>query len=80
MSASKITISIEKQLLDKVDQLVQSHLFGNRSQAIQSAVKDKIDRLEHVRLAEACAKLDQKTEQDLADEGLSLELEEWPEY
>ena len=69
MSASKITISIEKQLLDKVDQLVQSHLFGNRSQAIQSAVKDKIDRLEHVRLAEACAKLDQKTEQDVEKNG-----------
>ncbi len=80
MSVAKITISIEQQLLEKIDQMVKSKAFGNRSQAIQSAVKDKINKIEHTRLANECAKLDIKFEQDLADEGLIMELDEWPEY
>lgn len=80
MSVAKVTISIEQQLLKKIDRLVETKAFGNRSQAIQSAVKDKIEKLEHTRLAEECAKLDVKFEQSIADEGLSTELEEWPEY
>ena len=80
MSVAKITISMEQQLLEKIDQLVKNNAFGNRSQAIQSAVRDKIERLEQTRLAKECAKLDITFEQDLADEGLSVELDEWPEY
>ncbi|MBU2514689.1 ribbon-helix-helix domain-containing protein [bacterium] len=80
MSVAKITISMEQQLLEKIDQMVKNKAFGNRSQAIQSAVKDKINKLEHTRLAKECAKLDMKYEQDFADEGLIMELDEWPEY
>ena len=32
------------------------------------------------RLADECAKLDPKFEKALAEEGLGLELESWPEY
>ena len=80
MSVAKITISMEQQLVEKIDQLVKDRAFGNRSQAIQSAVKEKISRIEHSRLARECAKLNIVFEQELADEGLSMELEEWPEY
>jgi metal-responsive CopG/Arc/MetJ family transcriptional regulator len=80
MSVAKVTISIEQQLLEKIDQMVKNKSFGNRSQAIQSAVKDKINRIEHIRLAKECAKLDIKFEQELAEEGLTMELVEWPEY
>ena len=31
-------------------------------------------------LARECSKLDPKYEQALAEEGLTMELEEWPEY
>ncbi len=31
-------------------------------------------------LARECAKLDPKSEQRLADEGMDAELEQWPEY
>ncbi len=80
MSVAKITISVEQQLVEKIDQLVKERAFGNRSQAIQSAIKEKISRIEHSRLAKECAKLNIAFEQELADEGLSMELEEWPEY
>ncbi len=80
MSVAKITISVEQQLVEKIDQLVKDRAFGNRSQAIQSAIKEKINRIEHSRLARECSKLNIPFEQELADEGLSTELDEWPEY
>lgn len=80
MSVAKITISLEQQLLEKIDQMVEDKIFGNRSQVIQSAVKDKINRLEHTRLARECTKLNIGLEQTLADEGLTMELDQWPEY
>ncbi len=80
MSVAKITISIDEHLLNRVDRLVQSQVFLNRSQAIQAAVQEKIGRLDKTRLAQECAKLDPVFEQLLADEGLADEVAEWPEY
>ena len=80
METSKVAISINKETLQKLDKLVQDRVFPNRSRAIQEAVEDKLHRIERVRLAEECAKLDPILEQALADEGISEELNEWPEY
>ena len=80
MSTAKVAITIEQDLLNKLDRLVKTHVFPNRSKAIQEAVSDKLDRLEHNRLAQECAKLDRNFEQAIADEGLSLESELWPKY
>ncbi len=76
MSASKITVSIDQELLKKVDRLVKARVFPNRSQAIQSAIHEKINRLDRTRLARECARLDKKSEQSLADEGLAVGLNE----
>lgn len=80
MSVSKVTISIESGLLRRVDHLVKSRVFSNRSQAIQAAVEEKVARLDNNRLAQECAKLDRAQEQALADEGLASEVAEWLEY
>jgi len=80
MSVAKVTISIESGLLRKVDHLVKARVFSNRSQAIQSAVEEKVARLDRKRLARECAKLDKAHEQALADEGLAAEVAEWLEY
>jgi metal-responsive CopG/Arc/MetJ family transcriptional regulator len=80
MSVSKVTISIESGLLRRVDHLVKSRVFSNRSQAIQAAVEEKVARLDNNRLARECAKLDKAQEQALADEGLASEVAEWLEY
>jgi Arc/MetJ-type ribon-helix-helix transcriptional regulator len=80
MPASKIAITIEATLLKRLDNFVQSNVFPNRSKAIQEAVEEKLNRMEKSRLAKECSKLDPKFEQALAEEGFSLELEEWPKY
>ena len=80
MSVAKITISIEDELLRKVDLLVRERVFPNRSQAIQSAVEDKVSRIDKNRLARECAKLDKREERQWADLGLEADVEEWPEY
>jgi metal-responsive CopG/Arc/MetJ family transcriptional regulator len=80
MAASKIAITIDNNLLERLDMLVKSNLFPNRSKAVQEAVAEKLARLEKSRLAQECAKLDPDFEQSLAEEGFAAELEEWPEY
>jgi metal-responsive CopG/Arc/MetJ family transcriptional regulator len=80
MATSKIAITIEDKTLKRLDILVKSKFFPNRSKAIQQAVSEKLMRIEKSRLARECAKLDPEFEQSLAEEGFSSELEEWPEY
>ena len=80
MAASKIAITIDNDMLKRLDMLVKANFFPNRSKAIQEAVAEKMSRLEKSRLAQECAKLDPDFEQSLAEEGFTAELEEWPEY
>ena len=80
MNVAKVTISIEANLLRKVDRLVKERVFSNRSQAVQSAVEEKLSRLDSNRLARECAKLNKAEEQSLADLGLASEADEWLEY
>ena len=80
MGTQKIAISIDKKLVRKLDRLVRSRFFPNRSKAIQQAVEEKMIRLDKSRLAKECAKLNPDFEMDMAEEGISGDLEEWPEY
>jgi metal-responsive CopG/Arc/MetJ family transcriptional regulator len=80
MPKAKIAISLDANTLEKLDRLVEEAVFPNRSQAVEEAVTEKIDRLEHSRLARECAKLNPEFEQSLAEEGLSEDISEWPEY
>jgi len=80
MSRVKVAITIDRQTLQRVDGLVSKKVFPNRSRAIQEAVAEKLTRMERIRLASECAKLDPKSEKALAEEGLGRELETWPEY
>jgi metal-responsive CopG/Arc/MetJ family transcriptional regulator len=80
MPRSKIAITLDQTLLGRLDRLVKQAVFPNRSRAIQQAVEEKLQRLEHSRLGRECAKLDPAYEKALAEEGLSEDLSEWPEY
>jgi len=80
MVTAKIAITIEKDILIRLDLLVKSQIFSNRSKAIQEAIKEKLNKLENNRLEIECLKLNPDFEQALADEGLFSEIEEWPEY
>jgi Arc/MetJ-type ribon-helix-helix transcriptional regulator len=80
MATVKVAITLEQETLRRVDSLVAQRVFPNRSQAIQTALREKIDRVQGSRLAAECAKLDPKFEQALADEGLSADAAAWPEF
>ena len=80
MRTAKIAITIDQNLLAKLDRLVADRRFPNRSRALQEALKDKLDRIDRSRLARECAKLDPTFERTLAEEGLAEDLKQWPEY
>lgn len=80
MPKTKVALTLDAELLDRVDHLVAGHRFRNRSQAIETALAEKLARLARTRLAEECGKLDPTEEQQLADEGLVGPGESWPEY
>ncbi|MCB8942953.1 MAG: CopG family transcriptional regulator [Ardenticatenaceae bacterium] len=80
MNKTKVAVTIDSDLLAYLDRLIAEQLFPNRSLAIQQAVQEKIDRLERTRLARECAKLDPLEEQEMADEGLTEDFAEWPDY
>ncbi|MGQ0511707.1 MAG: CopG family ribbon-helix-helix protein [Betaproteobacteria bacterium] len=80
MSSVKVAITIDSGTLERVDGLVARKVYPNRSRAIQSAVAEKLARMERGRLASECAKLDPEFEKALAEEGLGQEIETWPAY
>ena len=78
MSATKVAISMDETLLQRLDRLVKTRSF--RSQAVQEAVAEKISRMDKRDLARECGKLDRKSGQAMADEGLATEISAWPKY
>jgi metal-responsive CopG/Arc/MetJ family transcriptional regulator len=80
MNKAKIAITLEQETVKQLDRLIEKQTFKNRSQAIQQAVAEKLDRLDRSRLARECAKLDTVSEQSLAEEGFSEDVVQWPDY
>ena len=80
MSATKIAITLDEELVRRIDRMVRERKFPSRSRAIQLAVQAQIDRLDRRRLARECAKLDPAYVQQVAEEGAAYDLESWPEY
>jgi metal-responsive CopG/Arc/MetJ family transcriptional regulator len=71
---------MDETLLAEVDSLVKRRVFPNRSRAIQAAVEEKLQRFRRTRLAAELVKLDVEEESALAEEGMGLESETWPQY
>lgn len=80
MSKAKIAVTLDSETVRRLDYLVKRRTYESRSSAVQEAVEEKLSRLERRRLAEECAKLDPVLEQNMAEEGLAVEVSEWPEY
>lgn len=76
----KIAISIDKRVLNRIDRLVENKIFTNRSRAIQTAIEEKISKIDKSRLAIESAKLNKAEEQQLSEESSQTDLTEWPEY
>lgn len=76
MPTAKVAITVDEGLLRLVDQWVRQGRYPSRSQAIQAAVREKVEHWNHTRLAEEVAKLNPKEERALAEE--TFDGEAWP--
>ena len=75
---TKVALTLDSALARRGDELVACRRFRNRSQAIEAALAEKLERAARRRLAEECAKLDPTEERQIAGEGLAADS--WPEY
>jgi metal-responsive CopG/Arc/MetJ family transcriptional regulator len=80
MGKEKIAITLDEEFIDELDKLVDEHVFQSRSQAIREAVSEKLLRLKRNRLAAECSKLDAVFEKAMAEEGLTEDVSQWPQY
>lgn len=80
MSKTKVAVTIDAKLIGRLDRLVRDSWFPNRSAAIETALSEKLERMNRTRLARECAKLDPRYEHALAEEGAAADFVEWPEY
>lgn len=80
MPKAKVAVTLDTRTLRRVDRLVRDSRYPNRSQAIEAAVAEQLDRLERRQLVEECAKLDPTAERAMAEEGLGAATAGWPEY
>lgn len=80
MGKGKIAITLNEEFIDELDKLVNEHVFQSRSHAIREAVSEKLLRLKRNRLASECSKLDVAFEKAMAEEGLTEDISQWPQY
>jgi Arc/MetJ-type ribon-helix-helix transcriptional regulator len=79
MSTAKIAISLDPRALRDIDRLVKAGRYPSRSKLVQDALLEKLQRIDHSRLATECSKLTQQHERALANEALVAD-QPWPEY
>lgn len=70
MPKTKVALTLDAELLERLDDLVAKQKFRNRSQAIEAALADKLQRIARTRLARESAKLRPTDEKRFAEEGL----------
>ena len=80
MTRAKIAITIDHVLLELLDSLIQNRTFSNRSQAINTALKEKLSRIQKTRLELECQKLVMEDEREFADIGIEEDFREWDKY
>jgi metal-responsive CopG/Arc/MetJ family transcriptional regulator len=80
MGKEKIAITLDEEFIGELDRLVNRRVFQSRSQAIQEAVSEKLRRIKRSRLAVECGKLQPAFEKAMAEEGMTEDVSQWPEY
>jgi metal-responsive CopG/Arc/MetJ family transcriptional regulator len=80
MPKTKVAVTLDSKILRELDALIADQRFPNRSQAVEAALAEKLERLAQTRLAREVAKLDPTEEKALAEEGMGIDLATWPEY
>ena len=75
MSTKSINITIDQQILARLDSMVTNKIYANRSRIIEEAVREKLQALDEELIGEQAKLLSQ----DEAEEWLDGELELWQE-
>lgn len=73
MPKTKVVITLDRELLAEVDEIISAGAFPNRSQAIEVALSEAPASRAHARLIRGCAKLDPNEERTLAEESMGAE-------
>ena len=77
---AKVALSLDADVVRRVDELVGKSAFTSRSHAVEVALREKLERIDRRRLSEEVARLDPDREKRLAEEGVEGELESWPAW
>ena len=80
MPKTKVAVTVDTGLLERVDALVAERRFANRSQAVECSLAETVARADRTRLARECAKVNPLEERALAEEGFAGSADTWPEY
>jgi Arc/MetJ-type ribon-helix-helix transcriptional regulator len=80
MRKAKIAVSLDSDVVRRLDELVVQAAFASRSMAVEEALREKLERLDRTRLSREVAKLDPRKEKSLAEEGIEGEIESWPAW
>src|SRR5260370_36405806 len=75
VARTKIAVTLQSKLLQRLDALAVERRFPNRSHAIELAVAALLERAQRARLARECAKLDPIEENAFAEEGIGKDLD-----
>jgi metal-responsive CopG/Arc/MetJ family transcriptional regulator len=80
MPKAKVAVTLNRALLAELDALIAQRRFPNRSQAIETALAEKLERLARTRLAREVERLNPAEEKAIAEEAMGVEGATWPEY
>jgi Arc/MetJ-type ribon-helix-helix transcriptional regulator len=80
MAKAKVALTIDEVVLRRIDDLVRAAAFTSRSHAVETALREKLERVDRNRLAEESAKLDSAQEKLLAEQSTEGDLAEWPAW
>jgi Arc/MetJ-type ribon-helix-helix transcriptional regulator len=76
VSAAKVAVTIDKDLLQEVDRWVEAGEFPSRSRVVQAGLHKLLDeRLRHQSLLAELARLDPVEERQMAEEWLTGEVD-----
>jgi len=80
MRKAKVALSLDAEVVRRVDELVGKAAFSSRSAAVELALREKLERMERRRLSEELQRLDPELEKRMAEEGTEGDLESWPAW
>ena len=78
MPNTRVTITLDEEMVSQLDKLVKHGVFASRSKAIQVALEEKLSQIQKVRLSRDYLKLDQVFDKDITERRRRSTDDDWP--